>query len=105
VKTDNGSEFALYFGEALERASTPHFFSRPKIPKDLAILERSHRTDDDEFYDLTELPLDLVEANALLREYVRTYNMLRPHQALGYQTPAQALARNSTGKPKLSDGT
>ena len=55
------------------------------------MLERSHKTDDDEFYSQTELPLDICEANALLKQWQLTYISLRPHQALGYLTPNEKL--------------
>mgnify|MGYP005661199265 CR=1 FL=1 len=104
VQTDNGSEFLRYFHEALDELRIPHYFSRPHTPKDLAMLERSHKTDDDEFYSQTELPLDICEANALLKQWQLTYNSLRPHQALGYLTPNEKLNQyiTKTGTPQTA---
>lgn len=41
----------------------------------------------------SELPWTLPELNARLREWEHIYNHLRPHQALGYLTPAEALEK------------
>ncbi len=57
-----------------------------------AHLERSHRTDDDEFY--IPRAFDLVSENSLLNEslgYIYYYNNLREHSALNYQTPFHIL--------------
>lgn len=57
-----------------------------------AHLERSHRTDDDEFY--IPRAFDLVSESSLLNEslgYIYYYNNLREHSALNYQTPFHIL--------------
>ena len=57
-------------------------------PEENAHLERSHRTDDDEFYKLRALLFHSEED--LLDEatgYIYYYNNLREHSSLGYQTP------------------
>jgi hypothetical protein len=61
-------------------------------PEENAHLERSHRTDDEEFY----LPRVLTIANEkqLLDEalgYLYYYNNVREHSALDYRTPCQHL--------------
>jgi transposase InsO family protein len=56
-------------------------------------VERAHRTHQEEFYDLVEVPDDLTLHNALLRAHETVYNTLRPHQALNYLTPNEFLAR------------
>ncbi|MEM3055051.1 MAG: integrase core domain-containing protein, partial [Candidatus Bathyarchaeia archaeon] len=64
----------------------------------------SHKTDDDEFYSQTDLPLDIDEANELLREWQDTYNWVRPHQGLGYLTPQEKLMQYMAqkGTPKTA---
>lgn len=66
-----------------------------------AHLERSHRTDDDEFY----LPrvLAITSEQELLAEalaYIYYYNNLREHSSLGYRTPYQHLKEQL---PELDD--
>jgi len=61
-------------------------------PEENAHLERSHRTDDQEFY----LPrvMAITSTHQLLDEalgYIYYYNNLREHSALDYRTPYQAL--------------
>ncbi len=46
----------------------------------------------EEFYTVVSFALDVPTRNRQLRKWERTYNAHRPHQALGYRTPAEALA-------------
>jgi transposase len=57
-------------------------------PEENAHLERSHRTDDDEFYK--PRALTFLNEQALLEEamgYIYYYNNVREHSSLDYQTP------------------
>ncbi|MDF1519648.1 MAG: integrase core domain-containing protein, partial [Brevefilum sp.] len=57
-----------------------------------AHVERSHRTDDDEFY--IPRSLHFINENSLLEEslgYIYYYNNVREHSSLDYQTPFQTL--------------
>jgi hypothetical protein len=57
-----------------------------------AHVERSHRTDDDEFY--IPRALHFSNENSLLQEalgYIYFYNNIREHSSLNYQTPFQTL--------------
>ena len=57
-----------------------------------AHIERSHRTDDDEFY--IPRTLDIVSVDSLLDQsmgYIYFYNNIREHSALNYQTPFHTL--------------
>lgn len=61
-------------------------------PEENAHLERSHRTDDEEFY--IPRALQITSAEELLDEamgYAYYYNNVREHSSLGYRTPFQAL--------------
>ncbi|MBI2862586.1 MAG: transposase, partial [Chloroflexi bacterium] len=63
-------------------------------PEENAHLERSHRTDDEEFY----IPrvLAIASEQQLLDEalgYLYYYNNVREHSSLNYQTPYQHLQR------------
>jgi len=50
IQTDNGSEFHGEFKKACKNFKINHCFAYPKSPQQNALVERSHRTDDDEFY-------------------------------------------------------
>ncbi|MGD8968221.1 MAG: integrase core domain-containing protein, partial [Anaerolineae bacterium] len=70
-------------------------------PEENAHLERSHRTDDDEFYKLRALLIHSEED--LLDEatgYIYYYNNLREHSSLDYQTPFAYLKQQL---PNLDD--
>ena len=87
--TDNGSEFQKCFDAALRVAGIPHWHTFPRTPRMNAHVERFNRTIQEEFIDHHERLLftDLPEFNRLLAEYLIWYNTVRPHQALGNQSP------------------
>jgi len=70
-------------------------------------MERSFRTDEDEFYQVEDLPADLGGLEAALLAWNGVYEQVRPHQALDYQTPEgfnqHWLAKHAAGKVVLSD--
>ena len=70
-------------------------------PKDNAFVERSHKTDDDEFYHLLEEePENIKDLNQKLHQWEHIYNTLRPHASLNYLTPHAAYLKLSSGDPK-----
>lgn len=93
IQIDGGSEFKATFETACAELGIKLFVLPPKSPRLNGHVERAHRTHQEEFYDLTEIPELLVEHIALLRRWEETYNNVRPHQALGYLTPNEYLAR------------
>ena len=68
----------------------------PKSPKLNGHVERAQRTHTEEFYEVTECAWTIEPLNAELRTWERTYDTVRPHQALGYLTPLQFLQRHGT---------
>jgi transposase InsO family protein len=87
---DNGSENAGVFQANMRGKDIVQFWSRPGTPTDNPRVERSHRSDDDEFYALDgnmrrSLPR-LVEAGL---SWEKTWNEVRPHQALNNLTPLE----------------
>jgi len=50
-------------------------------------VERANRTHREEFYELEEIELSLVEHNKQLSRWEHTYNYVRPHQGIDYLTP------------------
>ena len=57
-------------------------------------VERSHRVDDEEFYQLLDkdgITDNIQLVNEKLREWEDYYNYHRPHGALGGQTPYERL--------------
>lgn len=89
VQSDGGSEFLKEFGPTVAELQLTHYFNRPNYPQGNGRIERSFRTDEEEFYQVEELPADLGGLEAALLAWNRVYETVRPHQALGYKTPEQ----------------
>jgi transposase InsO family protein len=69
-------------------------YIRPRTPHLNGKVERSHRVDDQEFYQLLDkdgITDDIHLFNAKLREWEEHYNYYRPHEALEGQTPSERL--------------
>ena len=93
IQIDGGSEFKAKFERACQALRIALFVLPPRSPRLNGKVERAHRTHQEEFYDLVEVPDDLVVHNTLLREHEAVYNEIRPHQALGYLTPNEFIAQ------------
>jgi transposase InsO family protein len=94
VQTDNGAEFQSQFHWHLETLDIRHVYIRPRTPRLNGKVERSHRVDDQEFYQLLDqdgISDDIHLFNEKLREWEDYYNYHRPHGALGGQTPYERL--------------
>lgn len=99
VHTDNGSEFAGLFDDALTKLEVPHWFSRSHTPKDNAVCERFNGTIQYEWlYDGNFNP-NTDEFNRELTKWLVEYNFFRPHQTLKYLSPMKYL--ESTKPPEL----
>jgi len=89
IQSDGGSEFLKDFGPVTKELKLSHYFNRPNYPQGNGCIERSFRTDEEEFYQVEELPADLGGQEAALLHWNHVYETIRPHQALGYKTPEQ----------------
>src|SRR5215471_3581542 len=94
VQTDNGAEWQSQFHWHLEALDIRHVYIRPRAPHLNGKVERSHRIDDQEFYQLLDqsgVTDDIHLFNEKLREWEDYYNYHRPHVALDGQTPYERL--------------
>jgi len=94
VQTDNGAEFQSHFHWRLDALDIRHVYIRPRTPHLNGKVERSHRIDDQEFYQLLDkdgITDDIHLFNEKLREWEDYYNYHRPHGALDGQTPYERL--------------
>ncbi len=89
MQTDNGGENEKEFSILLQEQRILQFWSRPGTPTDNPRVERSHRTDDDEFYNQGNRHNTFEKQAKAMRAWETTYNTIRPHQALGYLTPIE----------------
>lgn len=91
IQVDGGSEFESVFEEVCQRRGIKLFVLPPRSPKLNGGVERAHRTHTEEFYEVTDSTFELEELRGDLLKWETIYNTVRPHQALGYLTPAQYL--------------
>jgi transposase InsO family protein len=87
--TDNGSENNGAFSQELAAQEVFQFYSSVGTPTDNPRVERSHLTDDKEFYLRGNMFLPFKEQSAQLLKWEQRYNDDRPHQALAYLTPME----------------
>jgi transposase InsO family protein len=110
VQTDNGGEFCLYnekgmrkthkkgkdgkfrhaFTEFLRRQGIRHDLIKVATPRHNGKVERSHRTDNQEFYchyEGNDGFMDITHAREQLKGWVYRYNNVRVMSVLNYKTP------------------
>jgi len=93
VQTDNGLEFQKRFHARCEALGLEHYYIHKSSPNENAVIERSFRTDEEEFFFwLQEAPQDHRELNAWYQRYLETYNTVRPHMGINMLTPRKAIA-------------
>ena len=90
IRTDRGHEFQAKFHWHVEDRGIRHVYIKPRSPQLNGKVERSHRSDQEEFYQLLSYKDD-VDLEAKLADWERFYNLARPHGAHNGKTPYQAL--------------
>ena len=90
VRTDNGHEFQAKFHWHVEDQGIRHACIKPRSPQLNGKVERSHRTDQEEFYQLLTCKDD-VDLEEKLAHWERFYNLSRPHGAFNGKAPYEAL--------------
>jgi transposase InsO family protein len=95
VRTDNGVEFTYGpckvdhpFSRACARINVRHRLNRPAHPESNGRVERSHRTDDEEFYNLNPVR-NPYAWKYRISSWEKFYNLHRPHQSLANLSPYQ----------------
>jgi transposase InsO family protein len=104
IQTDNGAEFQSHFHWHLELLDIQHAYIRVRTPRLNGKVERSHRVDDQEFYQLLDkrgITDDVHLFNKKLREWENYYNYHRPHRGLRGQTPYERLIERARRKVSL----
>lgn len=90
VQTDNGSEFSEQFSWHLQDLGISHRKTKICSPEENGKVERSHRTDEQEFYGINRF-VSIHHLKRLLRQWEKEYNTKRAHMALGGKTPLEYL--------------
>jgi len=90
IRTDRGHEFQAKFHWHVEDKGIRHVYIKPRSPQLNGKVERSHRSDQEEFYQLLNY-VDDVDLNKKLIEWENFYNFSRPHGAFSGRTPYEIL--------------
>ena len=90
IQTDNGHEFQAKFHWHCEDLGIRHVYIKPGKPNLNGKVERSHLTDQNEFYQLLEYTDD-IDIAGKLKEWEDFYNYHRPNYALKGKTPYEVL--------------
>lgn len=90
IRTDRGHEFQAKFHWHVEDKGIRHVYIKPRSPQLNGKVERSHRSDQEEFYQLLNY-VDDVDLNKKLTEWENFYNFSRPHGAFNGLTPYEIL--------------
>lgn len=93
VLTDNGSENLGAFAALLQAEAIPHYFARPRTPKDKPYVERVIGTLERECIQWGGVGFTVAEQQEVIDEWLVKYHSYRPHQALGYLTPDAYTAK------------
>jgi transposase InsO family protein len=80
IRADNGHEFHAKFHWHVEDQGMRHAYIKRGTPQLNGKVERSHRSDQQEFFQLLSYKGD-VDLEAKLEEWERFYNFGRPHGA------------------------
>jgi putative transposase len=92
IISDNGPQFiAKDFKQFIRICGMTHVRTSPYYPQSNGKIERFHKTLKSECIR-PQTPLSLDDARRLVDRYVRHYNTVRLHSAIGYLTPADKLA-------------
>lgn len=89
IRTDNGHEFQAKFHWHVEDKGIRHAYIKPGSPQLNGKVERSHRSDEQEFYKLLSYTGD-VDLHAKLAEWQHFYNLAGPHGAHNGKMPNEA---------------
>lgn len=96
IISDNGPQFiAKDFKEFIRIAGMTHVKTSPYYPQSNGKIERWHKTIKGECIRV-KVPLSLDEARTTVADYVKYYNHVRLHSAIGYVTPKDKLDGRDT---------
>lgn len=88
IQTDNGLEWQSEFLQYLTKQHIDHHFVHKNSPNENAIIERSFRTDEEEFFFWRYTPAkDLHDLNTQFDAFLHFYNHERPHLGINLMTP------------------
>lgn len=92
IQTDNGLEFQGRFHEYCEQTGLKHHLIHKSTPNENAVIERSFRTDEEEFFfRMKQVPKDYDELRELFADFLYWYNYKRIHLGIQLKTPFEVI--------------
>lgn len=93
LQTDNGLEFQERFRGHVKALGIKYHYIHKNTPNENAVIERSFRTDEEEFFfRLNKQPQNYDELRELFADYLYEYNHVRPHLGIDLKTPYEVIA-------------
>jgi len=93
IQTDNGLEFQKRFRKFVTDLGLKHHHVHKNTPNENAVIERSFRTDEEEFYfRKNKRPKHYDELRDWFAEYLKFYNYERPHLGINLKRPIDLVA-------------
>lgn len=93
IQTDNGLEFQGRFHHMCEDMKLKHHLIHKNTPNENALIERSFRTDEEEFFFwLEKAPEHYDELRNWFADWLHEYNYERPHLGINLKTPYEVVA-------------
>lgn len=98
LQTDNGLEFQERFRSYVKALGMKYHYIHKSTPNENGLIERSFRTDEDEFFfRLDKAPANYDELRELFAKYLHEYNHVRPHLGIDLKTPYEVIANVLSG--------
>lgn len=92
IQTDNGLEFQAAFDEHVKSLGWHHHYLHKSAPNENGAIERSFRTDEEEFFFFRyQGARSIQDLNLQYQLYMHEYNTERPHLSLDMLTPVEKL--------------
>lgn len=93
IQTDNGLEFQERFHKMCVEMNLKHHLIHKNTPNENALIERSFRTDEEEFFFwLEKAPKHYDELREWFATWLHEYNYERPHLGIDLKTPYEVVA-------------
>lgn len=93
LQTDNGLEFQERFRAHVKALGMNYHYIHKNTPNENALIERSFRTDEDEFFFwLEKAPQNYDELRQWFACWLHEYNYERPHLGINLKTPYEVVA-------------
>lgn len=92
IQTDNGLEFLGRFHMFCVQRGLQHHYVHKQTPNENAVIERTFRTDEEEFFfRMEQVPKDYDQLRAMFADFLHWYNYKRIHLGIKLKTPYEVI--------------